>query len=102
SVELAKIADEMQELKRQLEAGRISITAFQMGVLELNSARESVELFAKSFNTLEGAVGDAFAEIIIGGENVGDTLKNIFKSAVNSIIKDLARLAAQKIFRNIL
>ncbi|MBA7522472.1 hypothetical protein ES705_14591 [subsurface metagenome] len=50
-------------------------------------------------STAENALGDAFYNILSGAETFGESMRGLFESIVNAVIKELARLAAFYIFK---
>lgn len=53
-------------------------------------------------NTIRQSFTTAFADTLKGVKSLGDALEDAFKSIVDSIIEELARLAAQRVFKVIL
>ncbi len=47
----------------------------------------------------ETALGDAFYNILSGAESFGDSMRGLFKSIVDAVIRELARLAAFYVFK---
>ncbi|MBA7567494.1 hypothetical protein ES708_09206 [subsurface metagenome] len=50
-------------------------------------------------STAENALGDALYNILSGAESFGDSMRGLFESIVNAVIKELARLAAFYVFK---
>ena len=50
-------------------------------------------------STAENALGDAFYNILSGAESFGDSMRGLFESIVDAVIRELARLAAFYVFK---
>jgi len=50
-------------------------------------------------STAETALGDALYNILSGAESFGDSMKGLFKSIVDAVLKELTRLAAFYVFK---
>jgi hypothetical protein len=60
------------------------------------------DLVFTTFDALSNGIANAFSTLLFDAKNFGDALKSLFKSLVNAVLQELARLAAASIFRLLL
>lgn len=103
SVPIAKINEQISQLKLNFQdLSENGVRVFRQRMLELESAKENITAVSRSMDILSEATGDAMAAVILDGENAADAIKDTFRSAIQSIVKELTKLAAMRIFRAIL
>jgi hypothetical protein len=103
SVPIAKINEQISQLKLNFQdLSENGVRVFRQRLLELESAKENITAVSRAMDILSEATGDAFAAVILDGENAADAIKDTFRSAIRSIVKELTKLAAMRIFRAIL
>lgn len=97
SVPLAKINDQVSELKRRFEAGTLSVEQFRAKISELSAERESLGLMQNTVDGIAGAFGNLYADAIFNTEdamkNLGKTFENLAKNIISGLIKIGVRYA---------
>lgn len=97
SVPLAKINDQVAELKRSFEAGTLSVEQFRAKIVDLGMERESLGLMQNTVDGIAGAFGNLYADAIFNSEvaleNLGKTFENLAKNIISGLIKIAVRYA---------
>lgn len=95
SVPIAKVNDQVAELKRSFEAGTLSVEQFRAKISELSAEREQLQLMQNTVDGIAGAFGNLYADAIFNTEdaleNLGKTFENLAKNIISGLIKIGAR-----------
>lgn len=95
SVPIARLNEQVAELKRRFEAGVISAEAFRAKISEIAAEREGLQLFQNSIDGISGAFGNLYADAIFNTENAMENLGKAFENTVRSILSGLIKIAVR-------
>lgn len=99
--QIAQAKLQLEQLKQQFSNGLISQEAFDADRERLQGLIQGLEMVRGYGEQLGAGLGDAFASIIVDGEDAGKAIGKAFKSLASSIISDIIRIQTVKAIGNL-
>ncbi|MCY4779488.1 tape measure protein [Sphingobacterium sp. UT-1RO-CII-1] len=91
----------LEENERKYLSGAITLEQYKSTQGVLLDSKDKVIALHGAFENLTKGIGDSFATMLVEGKSFGEGMTQVFKNMVTSIISELMRLAAVKIFGSI-